>query len=579
MEINFTGGAYKGRSLDLNAQVCQNWFPVIDQQDGKSILSLMGTPGLVTWADTGDAREDRGSIVWNGNLYTAIGDKLYKIDTSGTVESVGTFQTSTGRVYFAGGLTAMCIVDGSYGYSYPILAVEEEATPSTGTGGTESHSAAAVTVTGALNFAGTLKVAADVMWKITDEDFPANPTSVCYLDGFFIVSEAGSDTMYKSLSEQALAWAGLDFASAEDQPDDVTLVHAYKRHLMAYGTDTIEVFYNTGDSSFPFTRVAGAVIPVGVGAAASVASGPEGMFFLDSLLQVRTWQGYETQVISTEQIDYQIKSYTTKSDAVGYTYTQEGHSFYVLTFPTAGKTWAYDIVTGFWHTRSSGLAGGRHLSDWQQWFAGKNLVGGHNTGIIYELNLGAYTDNGSTIKSIRAAQVVQSGRKTVFHKRLDLDFEAGVGLSTGLGTGTAVLTADAVTSVTITDGGSAYTEAPRVEFTGGAGSGAVATATLTAGAVSAVTIIAGGSGYTSAPTVTFIGGTQDPQAMLDWSDDGGHTWSNEHWAGIGAIGDYSNRISWRRLGRSRNRIYRVSITDAVKRVLMGAHLEAEVGRG
>jgi len=541
MEINFVGGAYKGRSTNLNAQVCQNWYPVIDNQDGKSVLALMGTPGLKSWKDLSDARESRGSIKWDDCLFVVIGNTMYKITTAGVAADVGTLGTATGRVYMAGGTTHLMIVDGTDGY-YQI--------------------SGAVALT-----------------TIVDVDFPASPTSCAYLDGFFIVSESGSDSVYKSASEDASSWAGLDFASAEESPDDVTLIHAYKRHLMLYGVETIEVFYNTGDASFPFTRVAGAVIPVGIGAAASVASGPEGMFFLDNNFQVRTWQGYETRVISPQQIDYQIRAYTTKSDAVGYTYTQEGHSFYVLTFPTDSKTWCFDVTTQMWHTRSSGLAGARHLSDWHQWFAGKNLVGGHADGIIYELDLGTYADNGAALKSIRAAQVVQAGQKELFHNRLQIDFEAGVGLATGLGTGTAVLAADTVASVTIVGGGTGYSTAPRVQFSGGGGSGAVATTTLTAGVITGVTIVSGGSGYTSAPTVTFIGGTSDPQAMLDWSDDGGHTWSNEHWASMGVIGDYTARVIWRRLGRSRNRIYRLSITDPVKRVIMGAHLEAEVGNG
>jgi hypothetical protein len=62
--------------------------------------------------------------------------------------------------------------------------------------------------------------------------------------------------------------------------------------------------------------------------------------------------------------------------------------------------------------------------------------------------------------------------------------------------------------------------------------------------------------------------------MLDWSDDGGHVWGNEHWTGIGAIGDYKNRAVWRRLGASRDRIYRLTVTDAVKPIVLGAHLEA-----
>jgi len=68
------------------------------------------------------------------------------------------------------------------------------------------------------------------------------------------------------------------------------------------------------------------------------------------------------------------------------------------------------------------------------------------------------------------------------------------------------LTSGGVASVTITNGGSGYTTAPTVTFTGGAGSGATATAVLTGGIVSAINITNPGTGYTSAPTFTFGGG-------------------------------------------------------------------------
>jgi hypothetical protein len=71
-----------------------------------------------------------------------------------------------------------------------------------------------------------------------------------------------------------------------------------------------------------------------------------------------------------------------------------------------------------------------------------------------------------------------------------------------------------------------------------------------------------------------FGDDSNPQAMLDWSDDGGHVWGNEHWTGIGAIGEYKNRAVWRRLGASRERIYRLTVTNAVKPIVIGAHLEA-----
>jgi hypothetical protein len=65
--------------------------------------------------------------------------------------------------------------------------------------------------------------------------------------------------------------------------------------------------------------------------------------------------------------------------------------------------------------------------------------------------------------------------------------------------------------------------------------------------------------------------------MLRWSNDGGSTWSNEHWAGIGKVGKYQNRIIWRRLGQARDRIYEVVVTDPVKAVIVSANLKASVG--
>ena len=74
-----------------------------------------------------------------------------------------------------------------------------------------------------------------------------------------------------------------------------------------------------------------------------------------------------------------------------------------------------------------------------------------------------------------------------------------------------------------------------------------------------------------------IGQGQDPQAMLRWSNDGGSTWSQEHWKSIGKIGRYKNRAVWRRLGTARDRVYEVSVSDPIKCVIVSAELVAEVG--
>ena len=64
-----------------------------------------------------------------------------------------------------------------------------------------------------------------------------------------------------------------------------------------------------------------------------------------------------------------------------------------------------------------------------------------------------------------------------------------------------------VASIAVTAGGSGYTSAPTVSFSGGGGSGATATATVSGGAVTGITITSPGSGYTSAPSVSFSGGS------------------------------------------------------------------------
>lgn len=100
--------------------------------------------------------------------------------------------------------------------------------------------------------------------------------------------------------------------------------------------------------------------------------------------------------------------------------------------------------------------------------------------------------------------------------------------------------------------------------------------TLTEGGASAWSSEA--SGTTSSvvvyvPPVAQIG----PQVMLRWSNDGGRTWSNEVWASAGRVGEYRTRARWRRLGRGRDRVYEITVSDAIKIVILGAAMKATDG--
>jgi hypothetical protein len=65
-----------------------------------------------------------------------------------------------------------------------------------------------------------------------------------------------------------------------------------------------------------------------------------------------------------------------------------------------------------------------------------------------------------------------------------------------------------------------------------------------------------------------------PVVLLSWSDDGGHTWSNEHEASMGAVGQYHSRLKWWRLGVARDRVFRVATSEPVAVTWLGAELDA-----
>ena len=53
----------------------------------------------------------------------------------------------------------------------------------------------------------------------------------------------------------------------------------------------------------------------------------------------------------------------------------------------------------------------------------------------------------------------------------------------------------------------------------------------------------------------------DPQVMMQYSDDGGRTWSNERWVSAGAAGKYKTRVRWGRCGSGRDRVWKVRYTE------------------
>lgn len=514
------------------------WTPELG--DGRP--GLMGTPGLTLLKNFASSVEVRGMWDMDGYLYVVAGDTVYRYQNGSSTTCTGSLSTSTGRVCMVDNGTQILITDGTYGYYV------------TGT-----------TVT-----------------QITDADFPT-PASATFQDSYGIVVESDTGKFWISAENDFSTWDSLDFSTAEAEPDDALACLSAYRELYIFGSHSTEPYYNSGNADFPFDRIQGGYIDHGIGAAETAVKGDNAVFWFTNERQVVrcAGPGQGPTVISTPKLQERFKNFTTVSDAFSYCMDILGGTWYVLTFPTENETWVYNCATQRWHQWSSYPYSGthiRHRSNCYCYHAGKHLVGDYDNGSVYEVDPDCFTDYSNMIRSVLVLPTVVSGGKQIFHNRLQLDVRVGVGSTTGLATGTANMSGGAVASVTVDDGGSGYTTAPTVVFTGGGGTGAVATATLTSGAVSSVTIVNGGSGYTSTPTVTFVGGTQDPQAMLDWSDDDMRTWSNELWRSMGRIGEYKKQVVWRRLGMSRKRNYRITIADSVERKIYDpATLDIEIG--
>ena len=472
MKSQILGQSYVARSINAADDVMINLFPEATLNEGKENGFLNRTPGLRKIATVG-----RGPIraLWTqqtnaNNAYVVSGNEVFKIDKGYLPVKLGNIAGS-GPVSIADNGTQLFFAANPEGYIYNIT--------------TNTYT------------------------QITDPDFPGAVT-VGYLDGYFVFNEPNSQKIWVTEIFDGTIIEPLAFASAEGAPDLIAAINVDQRELWVFGTSTIEVWYNAGTANFPFARIQGAFNELGCLAPYSIAKLDNTLFWLGNDARgygvVYRAEGYRGKRVSTHPIEFAIQSYGDVSNALAYTYQQEGHAFYVLIFPTVDKTWVFDVATGAWHERA-GFDNGyftRHRSNCQMNFQSETIVGDYLNGNLYIFDLDYYTDNGAVQKWIRSWRALPTGvnnlKRTAQHS-LQLDCESGVGTNTGQ--------------------------------------------------------------------------AQDPQVMLRWSDDGGHTWSNEHWVSVGKIGEYYRRAIWRRLGMTlklRDRVYEISGTDPNKIVIMGAEL-------
>lgn len=404
-EFAFVGPAYEAANPLQDAQRLINWYVEVDQNsEAKAPLALLGTPGLVA-AATGPSAPVRGMWPLPGNVQgvVVIGNSAYLFDGV-TLTLIGALGTSAGQVWIRdnGSGHVVAIADGSSIYGYHLL---------------------------------------NKTWTVISS--PAR--GVAFIDGWLTFGQPGSQQFFTSpvYWNGTAAFDATYFALKDAASDNLVMTIEHNRQLWLIGERTTEVWYDEGGSYFPFSRLQGAMLDVGCQAQGSVCRTGKGLIWLGRSERgenvVVLTRDYDFDPVSTQAVAYQISQYATVSDAIAFVYSEEGHEFYQITFPSADVTWVFDLTTGLWHQRASFDASTglfhRHRANCCMNLAGNIYVGDYQNGTIYRMTRKAYDDAGAPLVAVRRTPHVwdKSERNRVRQTWLQVEFTPGQGLTTGQG--------------------------------------------------------------------------------------------------------------------------------------------------
>lgn len=337
--------------------------------------------------------------------------------------------------------------------------------------------------------------------------------TVTFLDGYFIINRPDTGVYQWCDLYDGSTWPAANFANAEGSPDNLAAVVTAHRQTFLISGQSIEVIYNTGASPDPFQRVQGVFIQYGTAAPFSVQQAANTIF----------WIGQDQ---SGANVVWQAESY---------------QPVRISTSPTEYYLSQYDTTTA---TSYSYQEDGHY-------FYVINIVGAPSS-LVYDITEKQWHERARW----NSANGMYERDRANFHlyafgKHLVTDYENGKiyeqSLSYNDDAGTLIKRVRRLPYFS-DDLEFLYFSHFQIDMQTGVG---LATDANTA--------------------------NTDPQVFLRWSDDGGHTWSTEIAVPLGKIGQYNTRAIWRRLGRSRARVFEASVVANVPVYMIAAHLEASKG--
>lgn len=399
MKIGLVGPSYQQRSLPFDAQRTLNLYPVLDPQ-GKEVSALYGTPGLAIWAFAGGLPCRGCFTAANGRAFVVAGSTLYELNNIfQSANVVGTLSSSEGNVSIDenGFQLAICDKSNVYIFTY----------------------------------------ATNAFAQVTDPDLPVSGT-ITFIDGYFVVNKVDTGEFFISGLYDGFNWDALDFATAESSPDNLERVINAVGQLWLLGDKTGEIWTNTGASTFPFEKIAGAKMEVGILAPHTAVPVDNSLLWVgkDNIGSgiVYRARGFSPERISTDPIEKLLQAATDPENLSAYTYQQEGHVFYVITGGGMQTTLVYDISTQLWHERAYLNTSGdyeQHLAKSSMFAFNQQLAVSRKDGRIFIMSLDTFVDDGEALSSERIYTHLSDENKRYRFNQLDIAMETGVGSSQG----------------------------------------------------------------------------------------------------------------------------------------------------
>lgn len=256
--------------------------------------------------------------------------------------------------------------------------------------------------------------------QITDADF-LGASDVEFLDNYLLFVEPDSGVFFGSDLGSATSFDALNFATAEGSPDELVGEIVDHRQALLFGTDTVELWDDTGQGDFPFGRAANGFVQLGCLNGRTIVGLDNSVFWLASDYTIRRLSGVTPVRVSTHAVEQFLSSIEVAS-ANAWTYSRGGHIFYVLTCNQGTKV--FDVTTGEWHDRQT------YGRDFWRWGStanafGYQFVGDSTSNSVGYLSPTAYDELGETLRMEVTFQPVYAQQRRAFHRRLEIVCEVG----------------------------------------------------------------------------------------------------------------------------------------------------------